>query len=267
MNDNNPNEKNENMRNSSIPNSGNNLLKNLHAKGKGPETGFSAGAGASAASSSAAGTTGASTVTATAAATGAVGSTGAGVAFIILLPIIIGIFFTLSVTIISEYLTPENVSKAAVEYEKNKFTFESISDFFSSLFHLEKDIDKIEVSDDEYDKNNEYDVGLVENLNAINTALNYSYNKYMSDYIKSYCSTNDYDFSSVSDIIQKKYPNGWKDIYSNINYGELIVYLSLGYKTRAYGEGLELGDPKVIFKTISSKDNVFTSAGCQGFYC
>ena len=31
MNDNNPNEKNENMRNSSIPNSGNNLLKNLHA--------------------------------------------------------------------------------------------------------------------------------------------------------------------------------------------------------------------------------------------
>lgn len=256
MNDNNPNEKNENMRNSSIPNSGNKLLKNLHAKGKGPETGFSAGAGASAASSSAAGTTGASTVTATATATGAVGSTGAGVAFIILLPIIIGIFFTLSVTIISEYLTPENVSKAAVEYEKNKFTFESISDFFSSLFHLEKDIDKIEVSDDEYDKNNEYDVGLVENLNAINTALNYSYNKYMSDYIKSYCSTNDYDFSSVSDIIQKKYPNGWKDIYSNINYGELIVYLSLGYKTRAYGEGLELGDPKVIFKTISSKDNV-----------
>ena len=146
MNDNNPNEKNENMRNSSIPNSGNKLLKNLHAKGKGPETGFSAGAGASAASSSAAGTTGASTVTATATATGAVGSTGAGVAFIILLPIIIGIFFTLSVTIISEYLTPENVSKAAVEYEKNKFTFESISDFFSSLFHLEKDIDKIEVS-------------------------------------------------------------------------------------------------------------------------
>ena len=38
MNDNNPNEKNENMRNSSIPNSGNKLLKNLHAKGKGPET-------------------------------------------------------------------------------------------------------------------------------------------------------------------------------------------------------------------------------------
>ena len=78
----------------------------------------------------------------------------------------------------------------------------------------------------------------------------------MNDYIKSYCSTNDYDFSSVSDIIQKKYPNGWKDIYSNINYGELIVYLSLGYKTRAYGEVMELGDPKVIFKTISSKDNV-----------
>lgn len=100
MNDNNPNEKNENMRNSSIPNSGNNLLKNLHAKGKGPETGFSAGAGASAASSSAAGTTGASTVTATAAATGAVGSTGAGVAFIILLPIIIGIFFLLQKTLI-----------------------------------------------------------------------------------------------------------------------------------------------------------------------
>ena len=34
------------------------------------------------------------------------------------------------------------------------------------------------------------------------------------------------------------------------------IYLSQGYKTRAYGEGLELGDPKVIFKTISSKDNV-----------
>ncbi len=66
--------------------------------------------------------------------------------------------------------------------------------FSAVFFHLEKDIDKIEVSDDEYDKNNEYDVGLVENLNAINTALNYSYNKYMNDYIKSYCSTNDYDF-------------------------------------------------------------------------
>ena len=290
MNYNNENENNNDSSRNSLPKLNNKLPKKKNAdepkKMKTPKSpsGVSAGTGSNAsaaagstsagASTGAAGSAGAATTgAATGAAAGsAAGSAAAGAgaaagaaaaagAGVILLPIIIALFFVLSVAVLSEYLTPENVTKTAVEYVKNKFSFENISTFFSNLFHLGDNVEKIEASEDEYDKDNEYDVGLIENFNAINTALNYSYDKYVTDYIKSYCSSHDYDYSAVSEIIQNKYPNGWRDVYSNVNYGELIVYFSLGYKTKVYGDDIELGDPKVIFKTMSSEDNVSTFFG------
>ena len=178
------------------------------------------------------------------------GSAGAPV-----IAIIIGILiFMFLFSVFYKTLTPENAYTVVEESLKTKVedVLNDIKDFLKDLFHIGDTIEKIEADEDSYDPDNENDVGLIENFNAINTALNYTYDKYVLDYIEDYCKKEKCDSNQALQLINANYPNGWKDVYSNVNYGELICILSLGYKTYAYGPSVPEGDVDALFDFLSN---------------
>lgn len=188
-------------------------------------------------------------------------ATGSTTAAPIILIVILCVGLFLIFSILLKALTPENTTSVVVEYTKCKFdiTVEKISDtisnIFDKLFGIRDELEKIEADESLYDKSNEYDVAFIQNFNTINTALNAAYKINVDQYLKDYCKSHNYSYTKSKQKLAEKYPNGWQDIYSSVNYGEFINILSLGYKTGAYGTNVEQGDTKALTKFLLDENN------------
>ena len=224
---------------------------------KNMSTGSDAAAKASAGNSAAAGTAAnsASTGAAAGSASGSVaaGAAAGGVAAAPIILIILGVL--LCILLICTFfvvLTPENTTHTAIEYTKQ--VEESLSNFFKRLFGISDNVVQIEADETQYDTSNEYDVAFINNYNAINTALNASYTHCVEQYVRSYCTSNGYSYHKTIDLLNETYPNGWRDVYSNVNYGELICVLSLGYQSGAYGN-VSFGDTTALSNFLLAESN------------
>lgn len=191
------------------------------------------------------------------AAAGTAGGGAAAAAPIIALIIVIAIIIIFFCTIFY-YITPENTEEVASQYRKNtsESVVTSISDFFKNIFGISDNIEQIEADESLYDKNNEYDVGLIQNYNIINTAINNAYLYYVTEQVYDYCDLNGYSYKETMNQINQKYPGGWAYIYADLNYGELINILALGYKTNAYGSNVERGNLNALYHYLIRKDNM-----------
>lgn len=163
-----------------------------------------------------------------------------------------------------EYLTPSNVLKTASSFVKSaistqldKFT-DSISDFFADLFGIYDDVEQLEAPINGYDKKNEYDVAFIQNYNAIITAINHAYGDYIladNGFLDQYCKNHNLDFDKTIESINERYPDGYQNIYADVNYAELINILSLGYETDAYGSHVQNGDTEELYEFLINEDN------------
>lgn len=151
------------------------------------------------------------------------------VAVILLIFFIVGLFAN---------LTSFSPFKTAVSYieESTKSVFSGIGDFFSNFKNFFDDTEWIEADENSYDTDNEIDVGYITTYNLINTMLNKSYSKQVNDLVDSYCNENGLDVTITKNILNEKYPHEWEDVYSNVNYTELINVLGLGTYSGKYDD-------------------------------
>ena len=99
------------------------------------------------------------------------------------------------------------------------------SDSATSDDNLKKANVKIPVEGEDYDADNDFDVVLIEEYKLIAVALSKAYDQALED-IDDKASSMGYDGAKTVRQIKQKYPNGWKDIYKDINYGTLIAVFS-----------------------------------------
>lgn len=169
-------------------------------------------------------------------------------AILLLLLLFIGLFTVLS---------PRHIVDTMGEYtqEKAENINNGISSFWDKIRLKFEGIDWIEADDSEYDSKNEIDVGYIESYNLINTMLNKSYGEIVYDKIESYCKQKGYDVDRTFTVLNDRYPNGWESVYADVNYGELINILGLGYYAGSYGKGVENGDEQALQKFLLDEEN------------
>lgn len=188
-------------------------------------------AGAAEKSSVAAGVSSGNAATATA----SVAATPVIIIIAIIVAVILLIFFIVG---LFANLTSFSPFKTAVSYieESTKSVFSGIGDFFSNFKNFFDDTEWIEADENSYDADNEIDVGYITTYNLINTMLNKSYSKQVNDLVDSYCNENGLDVTITKNILNEKYPHEWEDVYSNVNYTELINVLGLGKYSGKYDD-------------------------------
>lgn len=188
-------------------------------------------AGAAEKSSIAAGVSSGNAATATA----SVAATPVIIIIAIIVAVILLIFFIVG---LFADLTSFSPFKTAVSYieESTKSVFSGIGDFFSSFKNFFDDTEWIEADENSYDADNEIDVGYITTYNLINTMLNKSYSKQVNDLVDNYCNENGLDVTITKNILNEKYPHEWEDVYSNVNYTELINILGLGKYSGKYDD-------------------------------
>lgn len=188
-------------------------------------------AGAAEKSSVAAGVSSGNATTATA----SVAATPVIIIIAIIVAVILLIFFIVG---LFANLTSFSPFKTAVNYieESTKSVFSGIGDFFSNFKNFFDDTEWIEADENSYDADNEIDVGYITTYNLINTMLNKSYSKQVNDLVGSYCNENGLDVTITKNILNQKYPHEWEDVYSNVNYTELINILGLGIYSGKYDD-------------------------------
>lgn len=74
---------------------------------------------------------------------------------------------------------------------------------------------------EDYDPEREQDVALIEEYKLIAVALSKAYNRSLVD-IEEIVSEKGYDATTTMSVLKAKYPNGWQDVYKDVNYGTLI---------------------------------------------
>lgn len=161
--------------------------------------------------------------------------------------IIAGVYaliLTLAILIVVaySYAMPTNIVKsvgqsvnAEVESERSEITVESIMNeirnFFTSneVFEENPTSDKslrnanvdIPVKIRDYNPDNEQDVALINEYKLFAVALSRAYDKALVD-IEETVRSKGYDAEITMLNIHAKYPNGWKDVYKDVNYATLI---------------------------------------------
>ena len=91
-----------------------------------------------------------------------------------------------------------------------------------------------EVSEDLYDPDNDIDQGLIEMYKLEHQLLKNAYNHAVDMDIKAKAHEEGWNYHDICDALNAKYPNGYEDVYSNINWGELAVVLDFGFNSGFY---------------------------------
>lgn len=201
--------------------------------------GAATGSGAAASSGAAAG--GAAASGGAAAAGGAAVAVEAAPVLAIVLGIIAAIFlFIVIFSAIYSYASPkyvvETVGKAVSDYMYNfvddayelmkgfYFSINPFADAPTSDESLKKANVSIPQANTDYDPKNPQDMAYLEELKLIQVALSKAYDKSL-EVLEDKCDNCGYDYTLTLNAIKAKYPNGWKDVYKNVNYGEFIIMM------------------------------------------
>lgn len=163
----------------------------------------------------------------------------AAVPVIVIIAIIVAVIFLIFFIVgLFADLTSFSPFDTTVDYieESKKSVFSGIEDFFSNFKNFFDNTEWIEADENSYDADNEIDVGYITTYNLINTMLNKSYSKQVNDLVDSYCNENGLDVTITKNILNQKYPHEWEDVYSNVNYTELINILGLGIYSGKYDD-------------------------------
>jgi hypothetical protein len=91
-----------------------------------------------------------------------------------------------------------------------------------------------EVSEDLYDPDNDIDQGLIEMYKLEHQLLKNAYNHAVDMDIKAKAHEEGWNYHDICDALNAKYPHGYEDVYSNINWGELAVVLDFGFNSGFY---------------------------------
>lgn len=123
-----------------------------------------------------------------------------------------------------------------------------IQDFFGADGHFGFNVTKdVDVSKEKYDENNEFDQGYINQYKLMRLLLKNAYNKAV-DEIKNECDNEDWEKDKTLKALEDKYPNGYEDVYKDINYGDLMNVLDFGFDTGFYtnDESITASNPLAV---------------------
>lgn len=161
------------------------------------------------------------------------------VALVMLIILIISIFFI----VFLYYLTSGGVLIAVKGFLASLTAV--VSSFFVSVTNTWEDFvgadgywgiqatKEYVVSKDLYDENNEFDNGYIAMMEMEHQLLSNAYNRACVD-VKSKCKKEGWSYRELSSKLEEKYPNGYEDVYKDLNWAELAIVLDFGFYNQFY---------------------------------
>lgn len=220
-------------------------------------SGGSAAAGGTAASGTAAGG-------GAAAAGGGVAAAGGGIVILIVV-LIVGVVLAAGVFVMwFTYLQPANIAKVVghaiwtgvysvfdtvdTTAETILYALNPFEDSPTADSSLEEANVPIPVEYEDYNPKNAQDMSMLEEYKLIAVSLSRAYD-YAVEEVKQKCKDNNYDVDLTMEALNAKYPNGWQDVYKNVNYGDLIIL----YYYYIHDSADTWDEPDNIFKNMWDK--------------
>ena len=138
----------------------------------------------------------------------------ASIPVLIIIAIVIGIilliFFLIGVLADLTSFSPFDTATSYIQDAK-KNGIDDIKTFFGKFSQLFDNTEWIEADENEYDPDNEFDIGYITTYNLINTVLNKAYSKEVYDLVDQYCKDNGLNSALTKQKLDEKYPNKWND--------------------------------------------------------
>lgn len=121
-----------------------------------------------------------------------------------------------------------------------------VASFFSSVNNTWKDLigsdghlglqatKEYTANTDSYDEDNEFDLGYIKMYEMEHQLLNNAYNHAVDIDIKQKAKNEGWSYNDICNKLNQKYPNGYEDVYKDINWGEFMAVLDAGFNAGFY---------------------------------